>query len=334
MPNTDESAVNERDTLRSLAEKRGFKIGTAVDMRPLASEPRYTEVLLREFNTVVAENAYKPKFVWLGPGKYRFDEMDRLAAFARDHGLALRGHTLIWHQSLPTWLQAGRFSAQEIKSYLRDYIHAVVGRFRGQVREWDVVNEAIADGDSPGFRENSFWFESLGPEYIDLAFQWAREADPDVRLYYNDYEAEDMGPKANAVYQLAKDLLARGVPIDGVGLQCHLINGWRASDENRENIRRIAALGLAWQVTEADIRIQLDGKPATEEQLALQANGYRDLMELCLAEPNCKGFLCWGLADCHSWIPGFRQGWGAGLPLDDKYRPKPAYHAIQQALQG
>ncbi|HEX5324073.1 MAG TPA: endo-1,4-beta-xylanase [Capsulimonadaceae bacterium] len=318
--------------LRALADARGFKIGAAVDMKPIADEPAYDQALTREFNMCVGENAFKPAFVWKGPRDYWFEDTDRLAEFARQNGMLLRGHTLLWHQSVPKWLAEGEYKPADARDLLSAYIHAIVSRYRGQIEVWDVVNEAVADGEEGGMREASFWYKTLGPEYIDLAFHWAHEADPDARLYYNDYEAEGMNAKANAIYALARDMQARSIPIHGIGLQCHLINGWRVTDENRANIRRIAALGLDWQVTECDIRMQLDGKEPTTEQLQVQAEGYADLIRLCVDEPGCQGFLVWGFTDAHSWIPGFRKGWGAPLPLDEHYQPKPAYHAIAQAL--
>jgi endo-1,4-beta-xylanase len=154
-----------------------------------------------------------------------------------------------------------------------------------------------------------------------------------VRLYYNDYEAESVGPKGDAVFRMVQEMKSAGVPIHGVGLQCHFINGWRATEGHRSNIRRIVELGLDWQVTEADIRIPLEGGAPTAEQLADQAAGYADLIGLCLSEPACTGFLTWGFTDLHSWIPGFWKGWGAALLLDEQYQPKPAYQAIAAALQ-
>jgi endo-1,4-beta-xylanase len=320
--------------LRELAKSRRLPIGTCVDMAALASESAYGDTIRREFDMVVAENAFKAHMVWRGPREYDFADTDRLAQFARDNGMILRGHTLVWHQAVPKWLSEGSFTTGNVSDLLRDYIHAIAGRYKGAITAWDVVNEAITDGESPGYREDSFWFKAIGPDYVKLAFAWAHEADPDARLYYNDYESEDTRPKGNAVFAMVKELKSAGVPIHGVGLQCHFINGWRATDGHRDNVRRIAELGLDWQVTEADIRMQLDGKPATVEQLAEQAAGYRDLVDLCLTEAGCTGFLTWGLTDAHSWIPGFRKGWGAALLLDEQYQPKPAYDAIAEALRG
>jgi endo-1,4-beta-xylanase len=319
--------------LRELAGDRRLPIGTCVDMDVLAGSDRYAQAIAREFDIVVAENAFKPHHVWTGPHAYDFSRTDRLAQFAMDRGMILRGHTLVWHQAVPMWLEQSGMSAGDIKALLRDYIHAIVGRYRGTVTMWDVVNEAISDDDPSGLRTKSFWYETLGADYLALAFQWAHEADPDARLFYNDYEAEAVNPKSDAVYELVKDLQAAGVKIHGIGLQCHLINGWRAEETHRANIRRFVDLGLEWQVTEADVRIQLDGNQPTEAQLRDQAAAYRDLIELCLSEPACTGFLFWGFTDRYSWIPGFRKGWGAALPFDEEYRPKPAFYAVAEALR-
>ncbi|MES2460169.1 MAG: endo-1,4-beta-xylanase [Armatimonadota bacterium] len=338
--------MNQRDLkdhrpLRELAKSAGLPIGAAVDMKLLSgSDPRYKETLQREFNACVAENAFKPSEVWIGPREYDFSVTDRLADLAAENGMLLRGHTLVWHQQTPRWLknEADHPSPDELKVLLRDYIHAVVGRYKGRVAHWDVVNEAVhdpgVDGAAPGLREDSLWHRALGPEYLRLAFQWAHEADPDARLYYNDYEIEAVGPKSDAVYALICSLIETGAPIDGIGFQGHFMNGWRATDAHRANIRRFVELGLEWAVTEADIRMELNGNPPGEEQLATQAAGFEDLTRLCRTEENCRGLIFWGFTDAHSWIPGFRKGWGASLPLDEAYRPKPAYCAVSAALAG
>ena len=322
-----------RTPLRALAEMRGLPIGAAVDLSALEAEPEYRQTLHKEFNMCVAENAFKALSVWTGPYEYAFDGPDRLAAFASENGLILRGHTLVWHQAVPGWLREGVYSPHNVRDMLRAYIQTFVERYRSRISQWDVVNEAVADGET-GLRQDSFWYEILGPDYIGQAFIWAGEADPDVRLYYNDYGAEDMGPKANQVYTLARRLHDQGVPLHGVGLQCHFESGWRVTDDHRANIRRLEELGLDWQVTECDIRMPLSEAGPTAEQLAEQASGYADLIGLCLAEARCRGFLVWGFTDRHSWIPGFRPGWGAALPFDADYHPKPACEAIAMTLWG
>lgn len=306
-------------------------------MGPLRNEPSYAEVLAREFNMVVAENAFKPSEVWRQPNEYNFTATDYLADFAEKHGMILRGHTLVWHSQMPHWLATSSFSPSELCDMLRTYIHTLVGRYRGRVAQWDVVNEAVHDpddhGSEPSLRKDSPWYAALGPDYLRLAFQWAHEADPEARLYYNDYEMEDLGPKSDAVYRLVNQLRDAGAPIHGVGFQGHLLEGWRSTESHHRNIRRFANAGFDWQITEADIRLYLNGQLPTAEQLATQAEGFHDLARLCLTEPNCHGLVFWGFTDRHSWIPDFRPGWGASLPLDESYQPKPAYEAVSDALR-
>jgi endo-1,4-beta-xylanase len=209
---------------------------------------------------------------------------------------------------------------------LRDHITTVVGRYRGRVDAWDVVNEAI---EGSGLR-NTVWHNVIGPEYLDLAFQWAHEADPDALLFYNDYSAEGMNTKSDAVYDLVKGMLERGVPIHGVGMQMHIALGQvPPADKFLENMDRLADLGLQVHITELDVRIRDD---PDEETLVQQAEDYREIMETCLAAKGCTAFITWGFTDRYSWIPSSRQGWGSALILDASYQPKPAYTALQDAL--
>jgi len=314
--------------LRDLAAQHQFFIGTAVDTRMLNSdETIYREVLQREFNVLVAENAMK--FGPLSPseGQYDWSAADALVDFAEANNMRLRGHTLVWHQQLPSWLASRTWTAPEVQDLLEQHIKTVLGRYRGRIWAWDVVNEAIAD--AGGYRTDSFWHRHLGPEYIPMAFRWAREADPDAILYYNDYSAEDISPKSDAIYDLVRELKQADVPVDGVGWQMHVSEGWRATAGHRENAARLRALGLELSMTEVDVRLKL---PATQAGLEDQAASYREMMELAL--DTCAALLVWGFTDKYSWIPGFRPGYGAALPFDAEYQPKPAYEAIKRALTG
>ena len=206
---------------------------------------------------------------------------------------------------------------------LHQHISTVVGRYRGQVYAWDVVNEAL---DSNGNLRSNFWYQAIGPDYLDLAFQWAHEADPQALLFYNDYSAESMNKKADGVYNLVKRMKARGIPIDGVGLEFHEELGAIPSlDEVAQNISRLKSLGIQVQITELDIRIKNTSSPA---QLALQAQEYRDILKGCLDASNCTALLMWGMTDKNSWIPNFYPGYGSALIFDGNYQPKPAYKAL------
>ena len=315
-------------SLRSLAQGRGVQIGAAVAGEPLRKEALYAQTLGREFSMLTPENVMKfePR---PSPDRYDFADADALVAFAKANAMQVRGHTLVWHEILPRWLTERHFTRDELMAILRRHILTVVGRYRGRVAAWDVVNEAVTDG---GSLRDTIWLKGIGPDYIDLAFRWAHEADPQARLFYNDYGGEGLGRKSDAIYDLVQSLQKRGVPIHGVGLQMHIrLESPPPLRDLAANMNRLAALGLQVHITEMDVRLK--GR-ATEEALAAQARVYRDTLGVCLSAQNCKAFVLWGFTDRHSWIPQFFPGWGAALIFDESYRPKPAYTALIDALKG
>ncbi|RIH86744.1 Endo-1,4-beta-xylanase Z [Meiothermus luteus] len=307
--------------LRALAEKRNFQIGAAVEPSLLLQEPEYARILAQEFNLVVAENVMKWGALQTSRGQYNFALADLLMDFAQKNRMAVRGHTLVWHQQLPRWMY-GSFSPAEMEAILREHIQTVVGRYRGRIAYWDVVNEAV--GDDAKLRPTPF---EVLPDYLEKAFRLAREADPQAKLFYNDYGAEGLGPKSDAIYALLKGLKERGVPLDGVGFQVHVDLGFSpGAVRMAENLERFARLGLEIHITEMDVR--LSGPGSRAERLEKQAQVYREVMRVCLGQPRCKAFTLWGFTDAHSWR-------SASEPLifDADYKPKPAYLALQQALQ-
>ena len=267
------SIVVEAQPLRDSADNRGLHIGAAVDMSPFRNEPIYAQTLGREFNMLVAENAFKFDALHTARNTYNFTNADALIAFAEANNMAVRGHALVWHSQIPGWLTSGNFTRDDVIAIMRDHILTVVGRYRGRILAWDVVNEAVSDNNGQ-LRTDSFWYQRIGPEYIAMAFQFAREADPNAILYYNDYSAEGAGAKSDAVYNLVSGLVNQGVPINGVGWQMHQINPFRIQQAHRNNAARIAALGLEISITEMDVRISL---PTTTQELNEQALAYRDV---------------------------------------------------------
>lgn len=322
------AAAADNEPLRALADRDNFRIGTAVAISPFWADQTYRATLARQFNIIVAENAFKWSQIHPVPDSYSFGKADDLVDFARANGMMIRGHTLIWHNQLADWVSSGSYDREAAIALMRDHIRTVVGRYEGRVTAWDVVNEALDD--SGALRADSFWYRTIGPDYIALALEFAHEADPAAKLYYNDYGAEGMNPKSDAVYALVRDLKAEGVPIDGVGWQMHVVNGFRIGREHAENAERLAALGLELTITELDVRIRL---PATEAALDRQAETYGDIGAFCLAQANCAALLTWGFTDRYSWIPGFFAGYGDALIFDADYHPKPAYSALHAALE-
>lgn len=323
--------------LRDLADPRGLTVGTAVDVGVLLSDAQYAEVLAREFNGATPENAMKWNPLRPRRDVFDFSEADELVAFAAEHDMDVRGHTLVWHNQLPDWLTSQDWSREELMDLLETHIKTVVTHYKdaypGQVTRWDVVNEAI-EGSGTDLR-STIWLETIGPEYIAMAFQWAHEADPDAQLYYNDYNIAGGGAKSDAVYDLVSGLVEDGVPIDGVGFQAHLSTQYEAPSARdlESNMQRYAELGLNVAITELDVRIPLgdDGEP-TDEQLSVQADYYSRFMYICLAAENCSDFRMWGFTDAESWVPDAFEGTGAALIFDENYNPKPAYDALLEAL--
>lgn len=301
-------------------------VGTAVDMSALANDPTYKAAIARELNTVTPENVMKWETVEPQQGVTDFSQGDALVRFARANRQAVRGHTLVWHSQLPTWLTSGTFTNEQLEAILRRHIFEEAGHFRGRIYAWDVVNEAFNED---GTLRDTIWLRALGPDYIAKAFIWAHKADPHAKLYYNDYNLESIGPKSDAALALVKQLKARHVPIDGVGFQGHLGIQYPYPDTFGDNLERFAAAGFDVAITEADVRMVL---PVTPEKLATQATYFGDMMRSCVAVRRCVTFTLWGFTDKYSWVPGFFAGEGAATPLDEAFQPKPAYFALRDAL--
>lgn len=323
------------ESLKELAAKRGLTIGTCVSTRFLV-EDDYAKVLATQFSMLEPEN--EMKFASLHPEKDRYDftAADQQVAFAKKHGMAVRGHTLIWHSQVAGWVHSGKFTPEQLNAIAKDHIFKVMGHYKGKVKEWDVVNEAI--GDNAKVR-SSLWYDKPGigfagqdDKFIEQSFRWAHEADPGAKLFYNDYSIEWIGPKSDKVYEMLKGFVARKVPVHGLGMQCHFDLQFAKPEPIKsfgENIRRFKALGLDVQLTELDVRLP-DNSP---ESLEKQAYVYREIIKTALKE-GVKTIQLWGFTDKHSWIPGTFPGRGWALPWDDKYQPKPALQAIQEALAG
>jgi endo-1,4-beta-xylanase len=315
--------------LRSLAQRRGISIGTAVQMQPFYTDSQYREVLAREFNVLTPENALKFGQLSVGRDRYAFKDADALVAFAEAHQMQVHGHTLVWHRNLPDWLTQGNWSRAELIAILQQHIETVVGRYRGRIAVWDVVNEAL---EKDGSLRDSIWLRGIGPEYIEMAFRWAHRADPQARLLYNDYRTEEFNRKSDAMYRLVQRLQRQGVPIHGVGLQMH--KGIKDPPDGVQvaaNMRRFTNLGLEVQITEMDVGIY-EGQGTPSQRLERQAAVYRDMMAVCLQSERCSALTTWGLADHHSWIPGFFGYSDAPLLFDRLYQPKPAHQALVDIL--
>lgn len=313
-------------TLRSLADRAGVRWGGALAAWALAGDEDYREAVLADFNSFTPENCLKMRVVSKQPSVYHFGEIDAMLAFAEANGLSARGHTLVWHNQLPAWTDDRVPEEGEAAQFLERYIRTVMGRYEGRFRAWDVVNEAIDKGEL----RKTYWWKHIGPDYIEKAFTWAREADPGAKLYYNDYAILKGGPKADRVYELLKDLKARGVPVDGIGFQAHLrVDQDLPWDRIPANLARFRELGLELAVTELDIRIP---EPVTPEKLEAQAAMAERLVRLLLKE-GVRDITFWGVTDKASWISSFFEDYDAGLMRDRSLSPKPMHDRLRAVLE-
>jgi endo-1,4-beta-xylanase len=314
-------------TLRQVAAGSGVRIGTAVTASTLIGNARYGATAAREFDALTPGSEMKWALIEPARGRYDWGAADATVAFAAAHHQAVRGHTLLWQEQIPDWLANGGFGAPELSAIVRQHIEKEVGRYRGRIASWDVVNEPLDDGG--GLRSDLF-SRAMGPAYIADALTQAHAADPHARLYVNDFDIEGVNAKSTAMLNLVTSLRKQGVPIDGVGIQTHLALGHVPADF-AQNIARFAAAGFDVWLTEIDVRIPL---PPTPGALARQASDYTTIVNDCLVVTRCVGVSVWGFTDLDSWIPATFPGQGSADLFDADIKPKPAYGAVLAALRG
>jgi endo-1,4-beta-xylanase len=335
-------AADSIKTLREVAQQSGMLVGAAARPEQL-TEPAYAATLAREYNMLEPEDVMKWEVVSPDPESFDFTQADRLLDFAVLHNMKVRGHTLVWHRQNPPWLTQGTFTPEQLATLLETHIKTVIGHYRGKVFAWDVANEAFDEAPRLGQLRDTIWYDqpgiglaANGTAYLERCFGWAHEADPQALLFYNDAEAEALGPKSDAIYAMVQDFRQRGVPIDGVGFEMHISNLQADVASISANIARFTALGVQVHITEMDVALAVDASGnASAQDLQRQATIYGQIASACRSHPGCTAFQTWGFTDKYSWIGSQSNGTrGAALPFDRYYRPKPAYRAIRNALAG
>ncbi|MEK3786668.1 endo-1,4-beta-xylanase [Paenibacillus sp. FSL K6-1230] len=316
--------------------RHDFLIGAAVSARTIHTQ---RDLLVAHFNSITAEN--EMKFISVHPteDEYTFEEADRIVSFAREHGMKMRGHTLVWHNQTSDWMfethNGSRVDQETLLQRMKSHIRTVMSRYKQDIYAWDVVNEVIADEGDELLRP-SRWLEIAGPDFIAKAFEYAHETDPDALLFYNDYNESDP-QKSRKIHKLLQSLLEQGVPIHGVGLQAHWNLYEPGLDEIRAAIERYASLGLQLQITELDMSMyrfddhRKDLTQPSEEMLELQARRYADVFELLKEyRQHVSSVTFWGAADDYTWLDDFpvrgRKNWP--FLFDESHLPKPAFHQL------
>lgn len=313
--------------LRDLATAKNRFVGSCSNHAYLSTDANYTAVLAQQYSIVTPENEMKWGATEAQQGVFTFEQGDMIVAYAQKANQHVRGHNLCWGVYNPTWLTSGNFTGTQLQAILQNHINNVVAHYKGQLYSWDVVNEAVSDSaTNTSYLKPSVWYPAV-PNYVDLAFQFAREADPNVKLFYNDYGAEEINAKSNAVYNMLKSMKERGIPVDGVGLQYHVSLGWYPNITSViENIQRLSALGLEVHITEMDVGCT--GNATQQVKFAEQAKIYQPVLAACLSAPQCAAYVTWGFTDKYTWLGSDE----TPLPFDINYNPKPAFYALAEDL--
>ncbi|MEU3894798.1 endo-1,4-beta-xylanase [Streptomyces sp. NPDC045251] len=309
---TPPTAHAAESTLGAAAAQSGRYFGTAIASGRL-SDSTYTTIANREFNSVTAENEMKIDATEPQRGRFDFTAADRVYNWAVQNGKEVRGHTLAWHSQQPGWMQS--LSGGALRQAMIDHINGVMSHYKGKIAQWDVVNEAFADGSSGARRDSNL--QRTGNDWIEVAFRTARAADPEAKLCYNDYNVENWNwAKTQAMYAMVRDFKQRGVPIDCVGFQSHFNSGSPYNANFRTTLENFAALGVDVAITELDIQ---GASPTT----------YANVVKDCLAVERCLGITVWGVRDTDSW-----RSEQTPLLFNGDGSKKPAYTAVLDALNG
>jgi len=310
--------------------RSSFDVGSCLETTQLTGAP--ANLVIKHFSSVTPENCLKPERIEPAEGEFTFQSADATVDFAVAHGLKVRGHTLVWHQQNPTWLfkdeNGGTVSKTVLIDRLETYIKTVVSRYRGKIYAWDVVNEPT---DGAGLRRSP-WLDIIGPEYIELAFRFAHEADPNAKLFINEIDTID-ATKGDTIRKLVRSLRAKKVPLDGLGLQFHITLSYPGISAIAAALRQYNALGVDLHITELDMSLNADPKVkrgnAPPDRLIRQAHRYRELFDLFKRFRRITNVTFWGFQDSHSWLtysPVVKADWP--LLFDAYLKPKLAFWGL------
>jgi endo-1,4-beta-xylanase len=316
-----------------LSSAAPFPIGAAINTEKLKYEKNYWELALKHFNSFTPEKILKPQFIQPKKGQFDFLEADQLMAFCSERRIRLHGHTLVWDKANPHWMETFDGDKDAWDRLLQDHIHSVMRHCMPYIRSWDVVNEAFNDD---GSLHRNTWLKHIGSDYILKAFRYAREVDPTAILFYNDYSLEKNDEKLTAVLAYLDDMRAKGVIVDGIGLQMHVSSDFpRISDINGAAMR-IAAAGYKVHYSELDVNLGgLKNFFKHQRKLtAEQRERVRQIVAGYMKLPDDKkfGITLWGVSDNDSWLT---EQSPRALPLlfDDRYAVKPAYCGFLEGLK-
>jgi len=315
-----------------LHEKANFPVGVAINVEKLKTEENYRGIVLSQFNSITAEKIMKAEYIHPEKNSYNFSETDHLIEFCKYKNKRLHGHTLVWHKSLPAWMENFKGSKEEWEALLKDHIQTIINHCKGYVKSWDVVNEAF---NNDGSLRKNIWLKNIGESYIEKAYTYARQADSTAILFYNDHSLENYGTKLQAVLKFLGKLKSKGVKIDGIGMQMHVtIDYPYISDINQAAIN-IQEEGYLVHYSELDVSLITGHNFFSNKSrlLKLQKDRTELIVEgyMKLNSENRFGITFWGVSDNDSWLTENRSR-ACPLLYDVNYKVKPAYCGFLEAL--
>jgi endo-1,4-beta-xylanase len=330
-------------SLKQLAAEKGLLFGSCLALKYCVQSATYRQLFLDQCNIATPELHMKWNSLSSQPGVYDFANADKFVAFCASNRIKVRGHTLVWHDALPAWV-GPQLTAETGQEMMTGHIRKVAGHFAGQLYSWDVVNEVLDPGSHrPDGLRDSPWLQNCGVNYIEQAFRATAAADPKALLIWNENYLEVSNgfgwAKRTAMLALLDGMLARGVPIHGIGIEAHLRGDQAAvlGEASYETfLGELARRGMKIFITELDVQdVALPADAAARDQAV--ADIYSRFLSASLRQPAVKGIVTWGLADCFTWIAAYRPRHDGlpvrPLPFDANCQPKAAYYAIAQTLQ-
>lgn len=321
--------------LKELAAAKGIELGMLANSKQITQKP-FGQVLTSQYGMITSDGEMHWDKMRPSEGEYNFKKMDKLVDFAEAHNMAVQGHHLVWNEddSLPKWLRYGEYSKEQLKQLLHDHITRIVGRYKGRVQEWTVVNEPFTRAKHMYGLDN-WWQDQLGggTEYIDDAFRWAHEADPSAKLILNDFYNETDTDVSRVMYAYIQGALARGVPIHGVGMQMHIDTARAPSKEALiKNMQHFKELGVPVYITEFDINSNYL-KEGTKDVEQLEANVVADVARACIESGNCVSFTVFGMTDRQNFWQQLTGEKKRSNLFTWRYKPKLAFYSLRSAFE-
>jgi endo-1,4-beta-xylanase len=319
--------------LKDLATSHGVEIGVLASARRLGSQP-YTDILASQYSFITVDGEAHWVPLRPAPNEYDYTKLDKLMTFARDNNKSVQVHHLVWGEedALPAWLKNGNYSKTQILDFIHSDITNVVGRYKGRVAVWTVVNEAFSRAQHI-YGLQDWWADHVadGTEFIDDSFIWAHQADPDAKLILNDFYNESQSSVSDAEYDYIKAAKARGVPIDGIGIQMHIDSSYPPNKEAViKNIQRFGAIGVDTYITEFDVNTN-SVKGSAADKLRLESKLTYEMARACIESKSCVSFNVFGVTEKDSLLKKITNANSRSYFFTSRYQPKQSFYDFRQA---